>query len=63
MRNAIIVEPADNVAVAIEPVRKNETVTYFTDGREISLTALEDITIYHKIAVRDIQEGAPGCPT
>lgn len=59
MRNAIIVEPKDNVAVAIEPVRKNETVTYLSDGREISLTALEDITIYHKIAVRDIQEGKP----
>ena len=48
MLNAMIVEAAkDNVIVAIEPIKKGETVTYTCAGEEKSLTALEDITIYH----------------
>ena len=59
MLNAMIVEPQDNVVVAIEPIKKGDTVTYKCAGEEKTLTALEDITIYHKLAVRDIPKGAP----
>ena len=59
MRNAMIIDGKDNVAVAIEPIAKGDTVTYLRDGQETSLTALEDITIYHKLAIRDIPEGEP----
>ena len=59
MRNAMIIDGKDNVAVAIEPIAKGDTVTYLRDGQEPSLTALEDITIYHKLATRDIPEGEP----
>ena len=45
MLNGMIVEPVDNVVVAIEPVKKGETVT--------------DITIYHKLAACDIKKGEP----
>ena len=55
MLNAMIVEAAkDNVIVAIEPIAKGDTVTYNCAGQEKSLTALEDITIYHKLAACDI---------
>ena len=54
MRNGMIVEPADNVVIAIESIGKGETVTYLCAGQEQSLTALEDITIYHKLAACDI---------
>ena len=57
--NAMIIEPQDNVAVAIEPIAAGDTVTYLNKGETISLTAKEDITIYHKIAARDIQAGEP----
>ena len=57
MRNGMIVEPADNVVIAIESIGKGETVTYLCAGQEQSLTALEDITIYHKLAARDIRKG------
>ena len=50
MLNGMIVEPVDNVVVAIEPVKKGETVTYMCAGEEKRLTAAEDITIYHKLA-------------
>ena len=59
MRNAMIIDAKDNVAVAIEPIAKGGTVTYVCGGEDVSLTALEDITIYHKLARRDIPEGEP----
>ena len=59
MRNAMIIDPQDNVAVAIEPIAAGETVTYVCDGKDVSLTALQDITIYHKLAVRDITKDEP----
>ena len=59
MLNAMIVEPQDNVVVAIEPIAKGDTVTYTCNGEEKALTALEDVTIYHKIAACDIPKGEP----
>ena len=59
MRNAMIIDAKDNVAVAIEPIAKGDTAVYICEGREESLPALEDITIYHKLATRDIQAGEP----
>ena len=57
--NAMIIDPKDNVAVAIEPIAVGDTVTYLAGGRPVSLKAAEDITIYHKLAVRDIPKGEP----
>ena len=54
MHNAILIEPADNVAVVIEPVARGAAVVF---GSAPALTAREDIPIYHKIAVRDIAAG------
>ena len=59
MLNAMIVEPQDNVVVAIEPIKKGDTVTYKCAGEVKTLTALEDITIYHKLAACDIAKGQP----
>ena len=59
MRNAMIIDGKDNVAVAIEPIAKGDTVTYLCDGQDVTLTAAQDITIYHKLAIRDIPAGEP----
>ena len=59
MLNAMMIDGKDNVAVAIEPITKGETVTYLCDGEEKQLTARADITIYHKLAVRKIAAGEP----
>ena len=40
MRNAMIIDAKDNVAVAIEPIAKGDTVTYACGGKDVSLTAL-----------------------
>ena len=59
MRNAMIIDAKDNVAVAIEPITKGDNAVYVCVGKEVSLPALEDITIYHKLATRDIAKGEP----
>lgn len=59
MRNAMIISPEDNVAVAIEPIRCGETVCFLLEGCEHTLVAKQDITIYHKVAVRDLKKGEP----
>ena len=59
MLNAMIIDVKDNVAVAIEPITKGETITYLCEGKEVTLTAAQDITIYHKLARKDIAKGEP----
>ena len=60
MRNAMIIDDRDNVIVAIEEIKKGSDVTYFLkDQTPKSLKALEDITIYHKIAAKNIKAGEP----
>lgn len=59
MKNAMLIDPADNVVVAIEPIAKDGPVEYDCGGETRRLTALEDITIYHKLACRDIPQGEP----
>lgn len=59
MRNAMIIDPKDDVAVAIEPIHRGDTILYACGGEDRQLTAQEEITIYHKVAVRDISAGAP----
>lgn len=56
MNNAMFISPQDDVAVAIEPIAKGEAVLY-GPAQEPSFAALEDIPIYHKVAVRDIPKG------
>ena len=57
MLNAMIIDPKDNVAVAIEPIAKGDAVA--VRGGGLGVTAAEDITIYHKIAIRRIAKGEP----
>ena len=65
MLNGMIVEPVDNVVVAIEPVKKGETVTYMCAGEEKRLAACDiakgqPIVKYGEhigLAARDIKAG------
>ncbi|MCI5569654.1 MAG: UxaA family hydrolase [Candidatus Alectryocaccobium sp.] len=59
MYNAMIIDGRDNVAVAIEPIAKGDTVTYSDGDGKKQLTAQQDITIYHKLATRNISKGEP----
>lgn len=52
--NALVINAADNVAVALEDIRKGALVR-LPDGRE--LVAGADIPFSHKVALRDIARG------
>ena len=52
---AIRIHPSDNVIVALEDVKKGETVTL--EG--VSVTAIEDVARGHKIAIAPIAQGQP----
>ncbi len=53
MKDYIKINPADNVAVAINPLSKGNEVT--VDG--LSFTLISDIPAGHKFALKDIKEG------
>lgn len=53
MKDFLKINPADNVAVAINPLAKGTTVN--VDGEDITLIC--DIPAGHKFALRDISEG------
>ena len=55
--NVTIIDAKDNVAVAIEPIAKCDRLE--ARGADLGVTAKSDITIYHKVAIRDIPKGQP----
>lgn len=54
--NATIISPEDNVVVAIEPIHAGDAVLW-GPNQKTKVTAVEDIPIYHKIAIADIKPG------
>ena len=60
MLNAVIIDDQDDVVVAIEEIKKGSEIKYMKkNGESSGIMALDDITIYHKAAVKDISEGKP----
>ena len=55
--NAVQSEPVDNVVVVIETIAAGETISYCKNNEVKRINAIEDIPIYHKVAVRDISRG------
>lgn len=55
--NVTIIDPRDNVAVAVEPIAKGEAIE--ARGGSLGFYALQDVTIYHKVAIRPIGKGEP----
>ncbi len=62
MANIIKIHKDDNVAVAIEEIKKGDT--FYVDGQPI--TAVTDVPAGHKVALSDLDEKTPvikyGCP-
>ena len=55
MSEAVRIDPRDMVAVALKPLKAGETVSW-GDG---TVTLKEDLTMGHKVALRDIRKGEP----
>ena len=59
MRNAVVIDRSDSVAVAIHPLSAGDVaVCALPDGSEEELPVREDIPLFHKIARTDIVAGA-----
>ena len=54
MNNAVIIHSSDSVVTVTEAISKNGAVQY-SDSAEV--TSIQDIPIYHKIAIVDIAKG------
>jgi len=60
MINALLINEKDDVAVAIEPIDIGREVCYSVkDGTVKTLTALDNIIIYHKVAIKHVNKGNP----
>lgn len=59
MINAMIIDEKDTVAVAIEQIEKGNDVSYKVNENVVAFKALDDIQIYHKIAIKDLKKGEP----
>lgn len=59
MINAMIIDLKDTVAVAIEPIAKGEDINYKVGDEVKTLKALNNIQIYHKLAIKDMAKGEP----
>lgn len=58
MTNALRIDKRDNVVVAVEEIKANETVTFDNlEGEIITITCLDNIPIFHKIATDRISKG------
>ncbi|MBE6468796.1 MAG: hydrolase [Coriobacteriaceae bacterium] len=58
MRNAVIIDDADNVVVAIEPLEAATLVTYVARAGEThEIVTTQPIPLYHKIARVPIPQG------
>jgi len=57
MINAVMIDSKDTVAVAIEKIEAGGIVSYMENSKQVDITALDDITIYYKVCVRDINKG------
>lgn len=58
MINALWLEDNDNVVTVVEHIKKGDTVEYLDkDENKHSLEALEDVRIFHKVAIVEIPEG------
>lgn len=56
--NSIVLDKADNVGVAVSELRVGERVICKSaEGIEVFLTIIEDIPLYHKFALRKIEQG------
>jgi altronate dehydratase small subunit len=56
MENAVMIHPADSVVTVTKLVPKGDPVQYSATE---AIVAVQDIPVYHKIAIFDITKGNP----
>jgi altronate hydrolase len=57
MSDTVVLNPNDEVAIALRAISTGETVSYTAEGKEASVTVQSDIPRGHKIMIRPVQAG------
>lgn len=57
MSSALVVNPSDNVANALDDIAKGDVVSYAIDGAKMSVRAVDDVKFGFKISVKPINKG------
>ncbi len=58
MKKALKINKKDNVVVVVEEINKGDEISYDNlDGNIKTVTAIENLPIYHKIAINPIKSG------
>ncbi len=59
MRKAIVLNPKDNVAVALTNLREGELIEVPAGDDVVKIKLINDIPLGHKVAIKEIMEGEP----
>lgn len=58
LKKAILMNKKDNVATMLVQIKKDEVAAITFDNEVVEqIAAVEDIDVYHKIAIRPIEQG------
>ncbi len=58
MKKALKINPKDNIVVAVERINPGDKITFDNlDGEVLSITAIEEVPIYHKVSIVRIPKG------
>ncbi len=57
--SAILINSKDNVATALRLLKKGEKISFSEGSRTVEVVLSEDIPCGHKLALEDIEIGAP----
>lgn len=55
--NVLVLNSKDSVGVAIDPLREGDCAVYTLDTQEMELRIVQDVPLYHKVAIVNIAEG------
>lgn len=57
--NAILIHEDDNVVTVTTAVEKGSMVAFQNGDEVVELNVVEDIPVFHKVAIKDIKKNAP----
>jgi len=57
MKKVLVINPKDNVAVALTEIKAGEKISIEVGGKQIEITARSDIPFGHKLAIKKILKG------
>lgn len=57
-KNSCLIDVVDNVAVVIEDIKEKQNIIY-RNNQEMKVIAIENVPIYHKVAIKTIYQGEP----